>query len=157
MELLQLLQDSWIATELRRPGIAYPLLNTAHILSLALVVGSIAVLDLRLLGAFRLYAVDQLAPPLMRTASIALIFAIATGFLLFSVRPTNYIQNPAFLLKVAFVALGATHALSVRCTPYWRRAMAGGPKTASVKLSAFLSLAIWTGAVLCGRWIAFVD
>lgn len=157
MELLQLLQDSWFAAALRQPGIAYPLLNAAHILSLAMVVGSIAVLDLRLLGLFRLYAVDQLAPPLLRTASVAVVFAIATGFLLFSVRPTNYIGNPAFLLKISMVALALTHALAVRCAPGWRRAMAGGTITVGVKFSAFLSLALWIGAVLCGRWIAFVN
>ena len=157
MDLLQLLHDSWFAAELRRPGAAYPLLNATHILSLALVVGSIAVFDLRLLGLFRAYAVEQLAPPLTRTASVAVIFAIATGFLLFSVRPATYVQNPAFLLKVSFVALGVAHALALRCTPLWRRLMEGGPATAGVKLSAALSLAIWTGAVLSGRWIAFVD
>ena len=35
--------------------------------------------------------------------------------------------------------------------------MAGGPISAGVKFSAALSLAIWTGAILAGRWIAFVD
>jgi hypothetical protein len=156
MDLLQVLHDSWFAVRLRQPGIAYPLLNAAHILSLALVVGPIAILDLRLLGVFRTRAIGQLAPPLIRTASVAAFFAIATGFLLFSVRPAHYVQNPAFLLKISLVALGIAVALALGRARFWRAAILGNEIGAGARLCAILSLAIWVGAVLCGRWIAFV-
>ncbi len=53
MELLQALGDTGLASWLRRPGPAYPLAIAAHILSLGLRIGSIVVVDLRLLGMFR--------------------------------------------------------------------------------------------------------
>ena len=146
-----------VGTALSRSAIAYPLVNAAHILALAMVVGAISALDLRVLGLYRTTALDDLARPLSGLAAVGVAAALITGFLLFSVRPTLYAGNPAFLIKVGLVALGILNALGLRANPHWRRALAGAPIHASVKLTAAASLLIWAGAVIAGRWIAFTE
>lgn len=156
MELLQALGDSGLAAWLRRPGAAYPLANAAHILALGMLVGSITVLDLRLMGMFRQAPVSVVGPLLSRVAAVALLAALATGVALLSVRPLAYAANAAFLLKLGLVALGIANALAVRLNPGWRRALADGGVAASLRVQALVSICIWVAAVLAGRWIAFL-
>lgn len=156
MELLQALGDSGLAAWLRLPGPAYPLANAAHILSLGLLIGSVAVLDLRLLGVIRSAPVSALGPVLSRAAAVGLLAAMATGVALLSVRPPAYLANPAFLTKLALVGLGVANAAAVRLNPAWPRALADGPVAGSLRAQAAASLAIWVGAVVAGRWIGFL-
>jgi hypothetical protein len=157
MEILQALHDAGFAASLRRAHVFYPFLNAFHILSIGLIVGAIGTLDLRLLGAFRGFAVGQLAPPLSRMAAIGVCMALVTGFFLFSVQPIAYAENKAFLMKVGLAALGIVNALVLHRTPAWKQALADGRVGAGAKAQAALSLMIWTMAVIAGRWIAFVD
>lgn len=119
-------------------------------------IGAIATLDLRLLGTFRT-PVSALGPALSRVAAIGVACAAASGVLLFSVRPIAYAENPAFLAKLALVALGVANALILRSGAGWRRALADGGESALLKGQAMLSLLIWAGAVLAGRWIGFLQ
>ena len=156
-ELLQALATTPVAVFFRDSTAAYASLNAAHIFSFALVIGSIATLDLKLLGLFRSAPLGALARPLSRVAATGLVLAVATGFLLFSVRPLAYADNPAFLTKISLVALGVLNALALRFNRHWRLAAEGGAVHGSVRLTALLSLAIWAGAVLAGRWIGFLQ
>lgn len=157
MELLQLWGDSPVAAALRQPGLLYPLLSATHILALGVLVGSITILDLRLLGLFGEASLQAWATPLIRVAAVGLVAAIATGLLLFSVKPTDYAVNPAFLAKLAFIIVGAVNAMWLRFRPGWRAALDGGKIQRDVKLAAALSLTMWVSAVFAGRWIAFID
>src|SRR5688572_28082738 len=100
-EWLQALAASPAAALFRSSTVAYATLNAAHILAIALLVGSIATLDIRVLGLFRHVPITALAEPLSRVAAFGVLLAVATGFLLFSVRPLAYAQNPAFLAKIS--------------------------------------------------------
>ncbi|WP_127091281.1 DUF2214 domain-containing protein [Aquabacter cavernae] len=155
MTWLEALSHWQVAAALRHWVSAYALVNAAHIIGIGLLIGAIATLDLRLLGAFRASSLQDLAPPLSRMAAFGLLLAVCTGFLLFCVRPVAYAENPAFLTKLALVALGTANALALRASGGWRRVKAGGPASMRVKIAAVLSLVLWTGAVLCGRWIGF--
>ena len=146
-----------VAAYLRDSTVAYATLNGAHILAIALVVGSIATLDLRVFGLFRDVPLAALARPLSRVAAAGVLFAVTTGFLLFSVRPAAYAANPAFLTKISLVALGVTNALLLRANRHWRLAHDGGETHVSIKVAAMLSLVIWAGAVFAGRWIGFLQ
>lgn len=156
-ELLQALAATPVAAYFRGSTAGYAALNAAHIFCFALVIGSIATLDLKLLGLFRTVPLGALARPLSRVAATGLLLAVATGFLLFSVRPLAYAANPAFLTKISLVALGVLNALALRFNRHWRVAAEGGPIRSSVRLTAVLSLVIWAGAVLAGRWIGFLQ
>ena len=154
---LQALAAFPLSALLRESTIAYATLNAAHILAIGLVVGSIGTLDLRLLGLFRDVPLAALASPLSRVAATGVLLAIATGFLLFSVRPVAYANNPAFLTKISLVAVGVVNALMLRRNRHWRSASDGSTPHASVRTAALLSLAIWASAVLAGRWIGFLQ
>jgi hypothetical protein len=155
-ELLSAPIEWWLASAPRLLSPVYPWLNAGHILSLALLVGGIAALDLRLLGAFRDIPAAHLARPAVRIAGWGLAFALATGALLFSVQPAHYLANPAFLAKLALVSVGMVNAVALRRLPGWRAVLGGGPVPVTVKLAALVSLASWVAAVFAGRWIAYL-
>ncbi|WP_270938977.1 DUF2214 domain-containing protein [Falsiroseomonas oryzae] len=157
MQALDLLAASPVAAALRRSEVLYPLVNAGHILGLALLVGAIATLDLRLLGLFGRHPLAHLGPPLRRVAAAGLVLAVATGVPLFSVRPVAYAANPAFLLKLGLVGLGIANAAVLHRSPRWRAAIAGAPVSAGLRAAALLSLLVWVAAIGAGRWIGFLE
>ncbi|MBB5692881.1 DUF2214 domain-containing protein [Muricoccus pecuniae] len=145
-----------VAAALRRSAVLYPLVNAAHILGIGLLVGAIFTLDARVLGAFSRAPLAALGPPLVRVAALGLAAAAATGLLLFSVRPAEYLANPAFQVKLGLILLGLANVLALKLGAGWRRALAGEAPAPSVRVAALASLLLWTGAVLAGRWIGFL-
>lgn len=133
----------------------YPWVNGLHVLSIGLL-GTITLLDLRLLGAFRNVAVSQLAGPSIRLAACGLAGAILTGFLLFSVQPAHYLSNAAFLAKLSIVAVGLLNIILLRFSSDWRIALHNRPVPSRVKAAALISLVAWVTAVFAGRWIGFL-
>lgn len=147
----------WEAAEfVRRSFYAYPLLNAAHIFSLTLLVGGILPADLRMLGLFQGVAAGPFLQLATTMSAIGLALAAATGFMLFTVQPLEYASNPAFLTKISLVAVGTANALVIRLSGAWRLALATGEATPGLKLGAAISIAIWTSALIAGRWIAFL-
>jgi hypothetical protein len=154
-EILAAIAQSPVAHALKSSRYVYPVVNAVHILGLATLFGSILALDLRLLGGFRSVPAQPVARLLPRIAAIGLGVAIATGALLFTVEPHDYAANPAFLTKAALVGVGTAHALYVRRTQAWRALVQSGDIGAGLRVSAGLSLTLWTAAILAGRFIAF--
>ena len=155
-DLLDWLAAWPLAAAMRRSAILYLFVNAAHILSIGLLVGAILPLDLRLAGLFGNTPVEVLGPFLARAAATGAVLAILTGLCLFSVRPSAYVSNPAFLAKLALLAFGLANALLLHLGPAWRTAIAGGGISPAVRLSACLSLVIWPSVILAGRWIGFL-
>ena len=145
-----------LAAWLRRSGTAYIFFNAGHILAIGLLLGSILLLDVRLLGLFRGHPLEQLGPPLATTAMLGATAAIVTGFLIFTVRPDAYLGNAAFTIKLALLALALANALALRVTTAWRNALDFGEVTPAVRIAAALSLVLWPATLLAGRWIAFL-
>ncbi|HXV80960.1 MAG TPA: hypothetical protein VEG60_13865, partial [Candidatus Binatia bacterium] len=108
------LEATALATALRHSVWSYPLVNTAHILGVALLVGSIVPMDLRLLGAWPSVPLAPLWAVLARTSGAGLVLAIVFGTLLFITRATEYIASSIFISKMVVVCLGATNALVLR-------------------------------------------
>jgi hypothetical protein len=106
---------------------------------------------------FRSHPLAHLGPPLRRVAALGLLLAAATGFLLFSTRPLAYAENPAFLAKLGLIGLGAANVLLLAGNRHWRAALDGGPVHGSVRAAALVSLVVWVGAVIAGRWIGFLQ
>lgn len=156
MDLLEALRGSALAAWLRTPEV-YPFFNAGHILGLALLVGSIAALDLRVLGLFRNVKLAEIAPALSRMAMTGAALTLTTGFLLFSVKPASYWANPAFQVKLWLIAAGLANAGLLHAAPQWRAALADGIVRPRLTIAAGISLTVWVSAVLAGRWIAFVE
>jgi hypothetical protein len=130
----------------------YAAVNTTHVFGIALLVGAILPLDLRLLGFWRSVALESLARVLVPVAAAGLLLAITTGAFLFITRANEYAAIDLLVVKVALIATGAVHALSLHL---W-----SGLATASrarLRAAGATSLSIWVAALVCGRLLAFVD
>ncbi len=141
---------------IRQSALAYPALSALHILGIALLLGNILLLDLRLLGVLRQSALSDLFKLFSRLAGIGLLLAIGSGVLLFSVQPLQYLSNQAFVLKMLLLALALLNLLIVHLSQAWQQACSGGPVSNSLKLTAASSLLLWLTILFAGRWIAFV-
>jgi hypothetical protein len=156
-EWLAALEAGALAQGLRYSTWAYPLVNAGHLLGVALLVGGIVPLDLRLLGLWRGVPLAPLWRVLTRTAAAGLALAAACGALLFLARATQYAQAPLFLAKMALVAAGAGNALLLH-----RLARPGGwlvddaPVPRSVRVAGGVSLAAWLGALVLGRLVGYL-
>ncbi|OHV75993.1 DUF6644 family protein [Rhizobium sp. LCM 4573] len=156
MEWLAPLAETPLARALIASSTAYLLVNAAHILSIGVLFGSILALDLALLGFLPAAVLQAVAPYLSRVAGVGVLLAAVTGLCLFSVRPTEYAQNPAFLAKLGLIALGLLNVAVVHFSSSWRGLLAGEAPTAALRMSATFSILIWIGAVIAGRWIGFL-
>jgi hypothetical protein len=151
-DALTALADWQVAQALTQGRWSYAAVSALHVLGIALLVGGILPLDLRLLGFWPAVETRALAAVLTPMAAGGLLLAAATGVLLFSVRPLEYAQVPVLWAKLGLIALGAAGALAFR----WR--VGRDPERASRRLrvtAALASIGVWLGALACGRLIAF--
>lgn len=147
--LLELLEHSAPAIYLRGSFVAYPLVNATHVLAIGALVTSALLMDLRIFGIGASLPTSAILGYLRPVAVLALVVALATGVLLFSVRPLEYADNPAFRLKLVLVGAAMANALAFnllpgRVSPLARRALAA------------ISLSLWLGAAVAGRFIGFL-
>ncbi len=156
--LLQWLHDTGIATAIREGDTLFPWIECVHVLAITFVVGSIAAVDLRLLGlASRDRRFSSLNAEIVPLTWIAFAVAVVSGSLLFSAKAPQYAANAAFdfkmvLLLLAGVNMAVFQVLTLRSVGLWDAA-ASTPLPA--KLAGGLSLCIWIGVVVCGRIIGF--
>lgn len=146
-----------LAAAIRGSAAAYVLVSAMHIAAVGLLLGSIVTLDLRLLGLVGSYPIAYLAPPLVRVATTGLLGAAITGLLLFSTRPAAYAANPAFLAKLTLIAVGLLNIAILRLNPRWMDVGNDRHAPRSVRAAASVSITVWLGAVLAGRWIGFLQ
>ncbi|ESW62385.1 MAG: membrane protein [Rhodobacter sp. CACIA14H1] len=154
--MIDALADSALAAALRGSATLYLLVNASHILGIALLVGAILPLDLRLAGAFPRTPLPAIAPLLRGTAIAGLALATATGAILFTANPAEYLGNPAFRLKLLLLAAALLNATIVTRSPAWSRVLSGDPPSLGLRVMALLSAALWLSMVLAGRWIGFL-
>ncbi len=138
------------ASWLQQSATAYLFVNAAHILGIAVLLGAILPLDLRLLGFFRRFPIEVLGPFLVRCAAVGLSLAVLMGAWLFSVKPDEYLANAAFrwklvLLGLALVNIGLQH---------WGAGLRN--MSPAVRVRAGISLCLWLSVLVAGRWIGFV-
>ena len=150
--LLAALEATWWAQSLRVSRWGYAAVNTGHVLGLALLVGAIVPLDLRLLGAWRNVPLEALTRVLVPVAGVGLALTLVTGVLLLSIRASEYAALAILQLKLALVVVGAASALAAH---YRFGSGLEGASERQLIAHGVVSLVCWTGALLCGRMIAF--
>lgn len=151
--VLGALEATALAQHLRFARWSYAAVSALHILGVALLIGAVVPLDLRLLGFWRGVRLEDLARVLAPIAAAGLALAISAGLILFSVRAREYAALDIFQLKLALVATGALTALAALRSNGLRLAGSSAARNAAL---AVVSLACWLGALACGRLIAFV-
>jgi hypothetical protein len=151
------LQDSALSQALRASEWVYPLVNTGHVVGIALLFGGIAPLDLRLLGCWQRVPLEPLARILLPMAVSGLLLAAGTGALLFVTRPLDYVVMPLFGLKLSLIAAAVANALLLRRSPAWKLLHLDhpGPPRRSWRIAAGLSLLLWLAVITAGRLIGY--
>ena len=149
------IEASALGEWMRSSALAYPVVNVVHLLGLTLLVGPIALLDLRLLGAGRQFALPPVSAALTRFAIAGLLLLLASGFLMFSADAGPLIRNPILLWKLSLIALAIANALLFRAL--WTGQLGHWDVAPPLfgRLQAALSIAIWLTVGALGRWIAY--
>ncbi len=128
---------------------AYPALESMHIVGIALLLGNLVLLELRVFGRGDALPVQALARLSLSIALTGFTLAAATGLLMFATRPEELIGNRFFVVKMTLL-------LAAACNAAWfhsRRSLDKLDVMARVQM--LLSTAIWLAVVFCGRWIAY--
>lgn len=159
------LSELWLALETSAVGDfvavsawAFPALESLHVIALAIVLGSIAVMDLRMLGlASRTVPLTILSRNTLILTWTAFVFAAITGLLMFASKASSYAINPYFLIKMGLLVLAGLnmfyfHFVTWKNVSQWDTAAA---VPTSVKLAGALSLIFWVLIVFFGRAIGF--
>ena len=137
---------------------AFPTIESIHVFFLVIVVGTIAIVDLRLLGvASRNRSVSKLSNDVLPVTWSAFVGALITGLLLFSSKATHYLDDMPFRFKMVCLALAGVnmlifHFLTYREVKSWDDDVIT-PRAA--RIAGLLSLVFWIGVVAFGRWIGF--
>jgi hypothetical protein len=156
--LCQLLYDSHIGTALRESDNAFPIIESVHVLATTLLVGTIAILDLRMLGLIlRTVPVRQLARSVFPYTWSGFVIMFISGFLLFWAEAAKNYSNPAFRIKLVLLLLVGLNPLIFHTTIYRRvhqwEALHLSPWRA--RAAAIASLTLWAGIIISGRAIAY--
>ena len=158
VSLIQQLYDSPVATAIRESDNLFPILQTFHILGTIALAGAIAIVDLRLLNvAFRREAPAAVAESLLPLTWIGFVIMALSGGLLFAAQSAKiygnvFLRVKALLLVLALVNVVLFHSTTYRNVRAWGGSVA---PPASARAFALLSLALWTGVIVTGRFIAY--
>jgi hypothetical protein len=141
-----------IANPLNESPLVFPTLECFHILGFAFSVGTIAIVDFRLLGVWmRRQTAAELAADLAPWTLFGLAVMLISGPLLFSSDPDMYYLNRSFQIKMVLLVLAIVFHYTIH-----RRVAFSGASPAQSKLVACISLALWVGVIAGGLFIAFV-
>jgi hypothetical protein len=129
---------------------AYPALESAHLLGVALLVGSLAVLDLRVWGHGAALPAPALARLSLTLTALGFALAAASGLLMFTTQPQELLANRAFVLKMGLLMAAGANAA-------WFHARGSLQRLDGVARTQVLaSMLMWVAAITCGRWIAYL-
>lgn len=155
--ILVALEESGLAQAIRQSIWVYPIANILHVVALTIFAGAIAVMDLRILGAFPATAPASVIPPAQRAAVLALLMQVLTGLVLFTAEASHVALNTVFQVKAALIVLALGNALLIQ-RPL-AAALAKSPPLVAlpfpVRASAAVSLLTWIAVAGCGRAIAY--
>ena len=153
------LEASTVGVAISESEWLFPTIETVHVLALTLVIGSIAMLDLRLLGvSWRDRSVIELAADTLPWTWGAFVVAAISGVLMFVSAATTYYDNVPFRIKLVLLALAGVNMAIFHFTAYRRvHHWSDQVRTpVAARIAATLSLTFWVGVVFAGRWIGFV-
>lgn len=152
------IERSVVATAMRQELWLYPSVEILHILGFVTLVGSIAMLDLRLLGLSRELSVRALARHVLPWTLGALLVIVPTGLMMFTAHAADFVGNRAFVLKMTLILCAGANAAAFHVGPYrsvaqWDTRV---PAPTAAKVHAAASLMIWIGVIACGRLLAYL-
>jgi len=156
--LLQSLYDSPVGIGIRESGFLFPTIESIHVVMATAVVGTIAIVDLRLIGyASHRRGARQLILDLLPFTWVAFAAAAITGSLLFTSNARSYVADAQFVAKMVVLLLAGINMAIFHLTAYrrigqWNDAL---PPPRGVRIAGGTSLMLWIVIVFLGRWIGF--
>ena len=143
---------------LRESLYGYPALLTAHVVTLAMFAGLVAMMDLRLLGvAYRTTPFSEVQKRLFPWQMVGMTLSFITGLLLFYSQPLRYYPKLYYWMKMALIVVAGVNAMLFHFTTY-RSVVAwdtGLRPPVKARVAAVLSLALWACIVVFGRLTAY--
>jgi hypothetical protein len=155
---LQAIYDLPLSGWIRENSNAFPFIESLHVLGIAMVFGTILVVDLRLLGVkSHRGSAKKLTEELLPFTWWAFVMTAITGVLMFITNAVSYAYNTAFLIKIGLIILAGLNMMWFHSTAYrkiaaWDLDM---PPPAAARFAGFVSLIFWTTVIVLGRWIGF--
>lgn len=138
----------------------FPFLESIHVLAATFLVGTILMVDLRLLGlAARGHPASRVIREVLPWTRSAFGVAALAGFGMFISQANRYVDNRAFqvkagLLILAGINMAVFHLRTARGVALWDR---GTATSAGAKVAGASSLLLWIGIMLAGRWIGHLS
>jgi hypothetical protein len=155
---LEWLESTNLATGIRDSLYLFPLIESFHVVGLAVVFGMIVILDLRLLGLASVRRpVTQVMSDIMKWTWMAFTLTATTGILMFTTNASGYYHNFFFRTKILLLALAGVNMLIFELTSgrglhRWNKDPAA---SRAGKTAAILSILLWITIIFMGRWIGF--
>jgi len=155
--VLKSVESSGLAGWIRDSLYAFPLIESFHVIGLAMVFGTIAIVDPRLLGLASAHRPFTKVAEVLKWTWVAFGLTITTGLLMFITNATVYFQNVHFRWKMVLIALSGLNMLvfELTCGRNVQRWDKDRAAPMAGKLAAVLSLIMWISVIFFGRWIGF--
>jgi hypothetical protein len=129
----------------------FPLLEILHIGAFTLSIGTIAIVDLGLLGSGKRGDPAQLLKETAPLTLVGLVIMLITGPLIFSSDPNMYLRNPSFIFKMWALLIAIIYNYTIH-----RRVVLSGASPGVNKAVGAISILLWLSVVAAGLFIAFV-
>lgn len=158
LEFFQWLETTGVSVAIRESTLMFPVIEGTHVLSLALSVGTIVALDLRLVGwGLKKIPVSVIFEQLRPWSLLGFAIMFITGILLFWSEPVKCATTPAFIVKMILLAGTGINAFLFDRRVYktvssWDSAV---DVPGRAKLAGYASLILWFGVIFAGRWTAY--
>lgn len=158
-DVLKWFEFSALGQAMRGSGVwAYGIVNLTHILGVSALFGSVLVLDLRLLGAWRDVPLVSVSHTTVPIATIGFTVAAVSGIGLLATKATEYAGNPFLLIKFPAIAVALINVMVITRLPAWKargvREATPGERT-QLAIAGAVSLVAWLTAVTAGRMIGY--
>jgi len=155
--VLEWLESTQFSALVRSELWGWPVALTLHALGTAVVIGFVLIIGLRLLGLFELIpysSLNRLFPVIWAGLALQLL----SGFTLWMTKPTQYVADVAFLLKILLVVVGTILTVSLYGTVMREAASWDAKKAVSSRAATFVAatLIVWCGALVAGRLTAYL-
>jgi|SRR5262245_13934478 len=158
LALAQWLEGTPLSLAIQKAEWLIPLLQTIHILAIAMVLSSVGMIELRVLGGAKASAMLQTADRFVPWIWTGLTLLALTGLALIVGEPRRALPNPAFQIKLILIAIAVATTLAFQLSlrsgaGFWDQNSSGRRLTSALAVAVFV---VWCAIAVAGRWIAYV-
>jgi len=157
-DILIFIYSNPLAQTIRENEFLFPWIEAIHVLAVTLVIGSIALVDLRLIGVRALNRpISNISKELLPITWMAFLAAAITGAILFTSNALSYSQNFYFISKMILLGLAGINMMFFQLIigknlDSWNHYQ---QLPIAARIAGAISLTLWLSIIVCGRWIGF--